>query len=1007
VHHWRVTQLRRLGIPRPLAQAEADHVDRHQIARLVQRSVLRGWCGDWPSMSPVGPGRALGRSWCVAAVSTSASGTWGHVGGRGAMMGTMGSAVGSDAVAGGVAGPGAGGVVSRPRLLGRLAAPARVIVVSAPPGSGKTVLLRSWIGQAGLAGHAAWVPAGRGERDPQRFWLSVTGALRQTAAGSVLVRPLTAAPDLDGGAIAERLLADLAPLEDRVWLVIDDVHELGPDALRQLELLLMRAPNELRFVLAARHDVRLGLHRLRLEGELAEIREPDLRFTVAEAKELFDAAGVDLPDPAPLVERTEGWAAGLRLAALSLAGHPDPERLAAEFSGTERTVAEYLLAEVLDRQGDQVRRLLLRTSILERVNGELAALLTGDEGAERVLQDLEAANAFVVAVDARRSWFRYHHLFADLLQLELRRTEPDQVGGLHRAASGWFAGHGYPVEAVRHAQAAQDWGLAARVLADNWPGLYLDGQAAVIHELLAGFPVGLLQADAGLGVVAAADRLARGDLDGAERLLDLAGPALAPAGQGGPVPENSRQNGPETGDRSAPGDHGPQMRILLGVVSMQLAHQRGNLEGVVEETRRLAAMTEAMGAARPGLVADISALAMISLGSAEFWASGQDAERHLEEGLVLGRQVGRPYLEFISLALQSEADLYESLRRAAERAEAAVALARRHGWDSDPVFGVACMSLAIAMTWQGRLDEAEPWIQGAERVMRAETHLAAAATVRGIRGLAELARGHAAEAAAAFEAADMVAGRVASEYHIVLLIRSLLVQSLARLGETGRAGQVLARLSQQDRAYAETRVAVAALRFAQDDPRAALAELGALVPALKHPGQALWRGWMALAAVLEAAAGDALGEPDTADHAIERALDLAEPDGLMVPFLLYPMPGLLDRHARHPTTHASLLSGIRDLLSGNRPDPLPPAAPQPLLEALSGSEIRVLRYLPTNLTGPEIAGELYVSHNTVRTHLRHLYAKLGTHRRAEAVARARALGLLAPSPQRGQAARAG
>ena len=215
-------------------------------------------------------------------------------------------------------------------------------------------------------------------------------------------------------------------------------------------------------MLATRHDVRLGLHRLRLEGELAEIREPDLRFTVAEARELFAAAGVDLPDPARLVERTEGWAAGLRLAALWLAGHPDPERLAAEFSGTERTVAEYLLAEVLDRQGEPVRRLLLRTSILDRVNGELADLLTGDTGGERVLQDLEAANAFVVSLDTARSWFRYHHLFADLLQLELRRTEPGEVAGLHRAAARWFAGHGYPVEAIRHAQAARDWALAAR-----------------------------------------------------------------------------------------------------------------------------------------------------------------------------------------------------------------------------------------------------------------------------------------------------------------------------------------------------------------------------------------------------------------------------------------------------------------------------------------------------------------------------------------------------------------
>src|SRR5262249_20067753 len=255
------------------------------------------------------------------------------------MIGTMGSAIGVGAVAGGAAGRGAGSVGSRRRLVGRVGGGARVSVVSAPPGSGKTVLLRSWISQPGVAGSAAWVPAGRGERDPQRFWLSVLDALRQTGPGSALVRELTAAPDLDGWVITERLLADLAPLDDRLWLVVDDVHELGPDALRQLELLILRAPHGLRFVPAARHDVRLGLHRLRLEGELAEVREPDLRFTVAEASELFAAAGVDLPDPALLVERTEGWAAGLRLAALSLAGHPDPGRFTEEFSGTERTVA--------------------------------------------------------------------------------------------------------------------------------------------------------------------------------------------------------------------------------------------------------------------------------------------------------------------------------------------------------------------------------------------------------------------------------------------------------------------------------------------------------------------------------------------------------------------------------------------------------------------------------------------------------------------------------------------
>src|SRR5262245_31160940 len=574
----------------------------------------------------------------------------GHVGSRDAMIGNVGSAVGSDAIAGGVGGLGAGGIVFRRRLFDRLGTLARVTVLSAPPGSVKTVLVRSWSSQAGAAGSAAWVTVRRGERDPQQFWLSVLGALRQTAPGRVLVQPLTAAPDLDGWAITERLLTDLAPLQDRIHLVIDDVHELSPaEAQRQLELLVMQAPEELRFVLATRHDVRLGLHRLRLEGELAEIRESDLRFTVAEAEELFDAAGVKLPNPALLVERTEGWAAGLRLAALSLAGHPDPGRFAEEFSGTERTVAEYLLAEVLDRQPEPVRRLMLRTSVLERVNGELADLLTGDSGGERVLQDLERANAFVVSLGAQRSWFRYHHLFADLLQLELRRTAPGEVTALHRAAAGWFAGHGYPVDAVRHALAARDWGLAARLLADNWYSLQLDGQAATTHQLLAGFPAEIRTADAELAALAAAEELAYGSLEAAEQYLGRA----------------------ERGMASVSDARRAQAQLLLGTTRLVLARQRWNLQEVAGGARQLQAMAEARDAAQSmrganeggmgrwvGGGEELRALALISLGTTEFWVAGEDPERHLEMGVALARQIGRPFVEFTGLEYQSAAGLY-------------------------------------------------------------------------------------------------------------------------------------------------------------------------------------------------------------------------------------------------------------------------------------------------------------------------------------------------------------
>jgi LuxR family transcriptional regulator, maltose regulon positive regulatory protein len=857
---------------------------------------------------------------------------------------------------------GARGVVPRPALWGRLDGSARVTVVSAPAGSGKTVLLRSWIGEAGLAEHAAWVPVGRDERDPQRFWLAVLGALRRTVAGSALVRALTAAPDLDGWALVERLLSDLAPLEERLWLVIDDLHELSSaEARRQLELLVMRAPEELRFVLSTRHDVRLGLHRLRLEGELTEIRAHDLRFTVAEARALFGAAGVTLAESAlrMLYERTEGWVAGLRLAALSLTGHPDPERFAAEFSGSERTVAEYLLAEVLERQPEQVRRLLLRTSVLERVNGELADLLTGGAGGEPLLQDLEEANAFVVALDAARSWFRYHHLFADLLQLQLRHAEPGEVTALHERAAGWLAERGYPVEAVRHAQAARDWGLAARLLADHWPGLYVGGQEATVHALVVGFPAGAPAANA---------ELAAASLAKAERYLGLAERGLAS------VPEGRRG----------------QAQALLGVVQMMLSGRSGDQRARAEQAQRLVAATAASEAIRPGLSEELRAFALAEIGDSETWAGRLDqAESHLEQAVGLARRIGRPYLEFMSLTYRAEIELNRRFPRAEEFSRQAIDLAERNGWTDDLFIGFASMTLGSALAWQGRLDEAETWVQHAERTFRAEANPAAAMGGYYVRGQLELGRGRAADALAAFGAAERLAG----PHPLARPLRAWLVHALVRLGEIDRAEQALASLSERDRDRGEMRIAAAALWLARDDPHAAT---GALAPVLDGSARAGWRSWLAEAFLLDAIARDALGDLAAAGRALERALDLAEPDGALLWFLMHPVPGLLERQARQRTAHAALIAQILDLLAGNTPAPASAAARAPL-EPLTMSEIRVLRYLPTHLSAPEIAGELSVSTTTVKTHLRNLYAKLGVHRRAEAVERARTLGLLAPS----------
>jgi LuxR family maltose regulon positive regulatory protein len=883
--------------------------------------------------------------------------------------------------------------VSRGALFARLSGAARVTEVSAPAGSGKTFLLRSWIGQAGLTGRAAWVSVQAGERDPQRFWIAVADALRDTAGGAALVRPLTAAPDLDGWEIVERLLKDLARLDDRVWLVIDDANQLAAaEALRQLELLAMRAPPELRFVLATRHDLPLRLHRLRLEGDLTEIRAADLRFTLAEARELLGAAGVHVTESALalLYARTEGWAAGLRLAALSLAGHPDPERFAAEFSGSERTVADYLLAEVLERQSEDVRRLLLRTSVLERVNGELADLLTGGSGGERMLHELEQANAFVVSLDARRSWFRYHRMFADLLRLELRGTAPGEVPVLHRAAAEWFAEHGFSVEAVRHAQAAGDWGLAARLLADHWVDLELDGQAATGQELLTRFPAALAAADAELIAMMAAGELTRGSLEEAERQLALA------ARQSGSVPAGRRG----------------RFRVMLTVRRLSLARQRGDLPAVAEEADRLLAAVEAPDAVQFGLGEDLRALALISLGRAEVFAARQeDANRHLEQGVALARRIGRPYLELLGLAHGAVVAAGRSWALGEEQSRQAIELAERHGWGEDQAAGLAYGELGAALSAQGRLEEAEPWLERAGRTLRAEADPAAALGLHFTRWALDTARGRHADALADMQAAERLAGMLVTPHTLARPIRARVLQTLLRLDQTERVEAALAGLDEQESASAEMRITLALLRLAQHDPQAATT---ALAPVLDSSFPRVHPGGLVEAVLLEAIARDALGDQAAAGRALERALDLAQTDRILLRFLTHPAPDLLERHARQATAHAALIADILNLLAlGGRGGLGGKASPQEqggsggdrppgrtLREPLSQAELRVLRYLPTGLSVTEIAGQLYLSVNTIRTHMRHIYDKLDTHRRHEAVERARDLGLLAPSGRR-------
>jgi LuxR family transcriptional regulator, maltose regulon positive regulatory protein len=419
---------------------------------------------------------------------------------------------------------------------------------------------------------------------------------------------------------------------------------------------------------------------------------------------------------------------------------------------------------------------------------------------------------------------------------------------------------------------------------------------------------------------------------------------------------------------------------------------------VAEEAERLRAVAEAPDAAQPGLGGELRALALISLGSTEVWTTRlEEAEQHLDQGVALARRIGRPYLEFSGLTYRATVEIYRSsLVRAAERSRQAIGLADQHGWTEEPAVGAGCGMLAAVLAWQ-RAAEAEPWVQRAERTVRADADSGTASmVVLHARGVLELARGRDADALAALAAAERLAGHLAASHMLVPPTRALRLIALVRLGETERVEHDVAGLDEQDRERGEIRIATAGLRLAQHDPKAAAA---VLAPVLDGSAPVHWSLWLVEAFLLEAVARDALGDPDAAQRAMEVALDLAEPEGAHFFFLVHPAPKLLERHSRHGTAHAALAAEILDLLTGRTPAPSP-GGPRPPLEPLSDSEIRVLRYLPTNLSTPEIANELYVSPNTVRTHIRHLYTKLGTHHRTEAVARARSLGLLAPSARR-------
>jgi LuxR family maltose regulon positive regulatory protein len=852
------------------------------------------------------------------------------------------------------------------------AAEAKVTLISAPAGSGKTSLLRAWADGPGQGSRLAVVQVRRDQQDAQQFWLAVLRAVRQACGTPGDGEQPAATPDFNEAAIADRVLSELAENHDRTFLIIDDLHELSrPEALTQLARLLERLPPHVHAILATRRDLPLRLHKLRLAGELAEIRAAELRFTGCETREFLEASGITLSQAgaAKLHERTEGWAAGLRLAAISLVSHPDPERFVAEFSGSSRTVAEYLLAEMLEGQAPEVQRLLLCTSLLDRVNGELADLLTGHPGSERILLGLEDANAFVLSLDPARTWFRYHHLFADLLRLELRRRLPEQVPVLHRLAAGWLSEHGEIPDAIRHTQAAGDWPGAARLLADHSFGLTLDGQAQTMQTLLRAFPPGAVTEGPDLPLARATSDLARGRLDEAAAHLAVA----------------------ETSIAATPADRKYRLEMATAALRLSLVRKRGHLAGVVEQVRFLASPVTGQSGEDIALDSDLRAVALMNLGIVEAWSLGnQDSQRHLRQGADLARRIGRPYLEVACLAELAFASKIEPFATTRQRCLEAIALAEQHGWGAEPVIAPALLNLAGVLIWLGEFDAGESWLQRSARALETDFGPLIRLLLHLATGMLLACRGSLREALAEYGAAERFQAQLQGPHALAGQLTSWKLSTLARLGQLTTARDSLAALDAELAGSGEIGNARAAICLAEGNPAAALA---AVRDVLDGKAPAIGYVTAVEAHLLAGLAHRELGDQHAATAAAECALALAEADRLVLPFAMTGSLGLLEAMPRHATAHAALLTDIIQILRGL------PTAPRhepsrTELAQLSRSELRVLRYLPTNLSRPEIASELSVSVNTVNTHIRKIYAKLQAQDRSSAVQRAREMRLL-------------
>ena len=887
------------------------------------------------------------------------------------------------------------GLVARPRLLERLrrGSDSRLTLVSAPAGFGKTTLLAEWLGETPREGRAvAWLSLDPSDSEPSSFWTYVVTALHTAVpgVGSGALELIASSP-LPTDTVITTLVNELAAAPGEVWLVLDDYHLVDShDVHDGMTLLLEHLPPHVHVVLSTRADPDLPLSRWRVRGELVEIRAVDLRFTSDEAAIYLNAAtGLRLPaaDVEVLAGRTEGWIAALQLAALSIQGSQDVSSFIAGFAGNDRYIVDYLVEEVLAHQPEPVREFLLHTAVLDRLTGPLCDSVTGRADGSLMLATLQRANLFLVDLDDRREWYRYHHLFADVLRARLLAEQPDLVPLLHQRASRWYERHDQAEEAVRHALAARDVDHAAYLMELAVPAIRRNRQEAMLLGWLKALPDNTVRRSPVLSVFYGYMLMDSGDLDAFEPRLDDAERALA-AVPGGSAPPWAKTEELRT------------LPATIAIYRASLAQARGDLAGMTEHARRaldlagpadhlarggaagflglvswaqgdvssaLETFTQAVASlhAAGNLVDELSSTVVL----ADMWlAAGRPgkARRLYERALQVSEAHGEPVLRatpdlHVGLGeIEYEVGDLESAKRHLETAAALgdgaamtegryrwfVAMGRIADAEGDPQEAITLLDKAEQLYRPGFFPDLRPIAAMKARVWISHGNLSQAADWAHERGVS----------------ATDDAGYL-SEFDHLTLVRLLIAQHRAHPdpGALGQAVRLLGRL--HEAAYTSGRAgSLVEIRMMQ-----ALAQ-----DAQGHRSQALQ------------SLGQAWAEAPEPDGYARLILD----EGASMVELLRDAErqGVAGDHARR------LLSLVKSA-DPQTPDSVqrPPVSSP---DSLSERELQVLRLLDTELSGPQIARELFVSHNTLRTHTKHIFTKLEVTTRRAAVRRARERGLM-------------